>query len=327
MDRLTRDTRGAAYVEFLISFIPVFLMFLGMVQMGLMFVAGLAVQRAASAAARAAIVVLDDDPQYYGGEERMQIGGGGGSGAGAGEGLIDFLGGSGIGGGDTGGMGGAGGSGADTEGSARLSAIHNAASIPLFAVAPPPSAIVRPESVMAAIGNNRDPLGMPPSRLLSALIWNNTGALAVRLIDSPRSRTDQTSFDAAPLHEEGSVPTPARVRVTYLFHCGVPLANRLMCNDPLALLFGADAAALTRMFTGGTPTPERLAAISRQHEIETAREERDELPWSDLGDNARQGVGALGLGASMLGMSMRVKVMTAEAQLPIQYANYRYQSE
>jgi len=105
------------------------------------------------------------------------------------------------------------------------------------------------------------------------------------------------------------------------------LANRLMCNDPLALLFGADGAALTRFLTGGTPSLERLSAISRQREIELAREERDELPWSDLGDNARQGVGALGIGASMLGMSMRVKVMTAEAQLPIHYADYRYQSE
>lgn len=325
MDRLTRDTRGAAYVEFLISFIPVFLMFLGMVQMGLMFVAGLTVQRAASAAARAASVVLDDDPQYYGGEERMQLGGGSGGG-GAGEGLIDFLGGSGIGGGDTGGMGGAGGGGADTGGSARLSAIHNAASIPLFAVAPPPSAIVRPESVMAAIGNNRDPVGMPPSRLLSALVWNNTGALAVRLVDGPRSRTDQTSFDAVSLHEDGTIPTPARVRVTYLFHCGVPLANRLMCNDPMALLFGADAAAAIRIARSGGDLS-RLGAISRQREVELRRQEQDELPWSDLGDNARQGVGALGMGASMLGMSMRVKVMTAEAQLPIQYADYRYQSE
>ncbi|AKF11656.1 TadE/TadG family type IV pilus assembly protein [Sandaracinus amylolyticus] len=325
--KLARDTRGAAYVEFLISFIPVFLMFLGMVQMGLMFVGGLAVQRAASAAARAAIVVLDDDPQYYGGEGRMQIGGGSGSGPSAGEGLIDFLGSSGVSGGDTGGMGGAGGSAADTGDSARLSAIHSAASIPLFAVAPPPSALVRPESVMAAIGNNRDPLGMPPSRLLSGLVWNNTGALAVRLVDGPASRTDQRSFDAAPLHEDDAVPTPARVRVTYLFHCGVPLANRLMCNDPLALLFGADGAALARLVTGGTPSLERLQAISRQRELELARESRDEIPWSDLGDNARQGVGALGIGASLLGMSMRVKVMTAEAQLPIQYANYQYQSE
>lgn len=326
MDRLTRDTRGAAYVEFLISFIPVFLMFLGMVQMGLMFVGGLAVQRAASAAARAAIVVLDDDPQYYGGEGRMQIGGGGGGGAGAGEGLIDFLGDSGVSGGDSGGIGGVGGGGADTGDSARLSAIHNAASIPLFAVAPPPSAVIRPGSVMDAIGNDRDPLGMPPSRLLTGLVWNNTGALAVRLVDAPRSQTDQTSFDAAELHEDGAVPTPARVRVTYLFHCGVPLANRLMCNDPLALLFGADGAAAVRFVRSGGDIS-RLGAISRQREVELRRQQQDAIPWADLGDNARQGVGLLGMGAELAGGQMRVKVMTAEAQLPIQYANYTYQSE
>lgn len=322
-DSVLHDTRGAAYVEFLISFIPVFLMFLGMVQMGLMFVAGLTVQRAASAAARAAIVVLDDDPQHYGGEGRMQLGGGGGGGDPEG-GVLSFLGDHGVSGDGGGGPSGVG--EVDTSSSARMSAIRSAASIPLFAVAPPPGAFWQPESVMTAIGNPGSIATMPPSRAASGLLYNRF-ALAVRLVDAPRSQTDQTSFDAAALHD-GGTPTPARVRVTYLFHCAVPLANRLMCNDPVALIFGADGAAVWRVATGGSFTPDRLAAISRQRELERSREERDSIGWSDLGDNARIGWGLAGAASAGLGgPGLRVKVMSAEAQLPIQYANYRYQSE
>jgi hypothetical protein len=319
MNRLARDTRGAAYVEFLISFIPVFLMFLGMVQMGLMFVAGLAVQRAASTAARAAIVVLDDDPQHYGNEARMQIGGGSGGGGSAESGVVGFLG---L-GGDSGGTSSF---GSSSSSSARLSAIRSAASIPLFAVAPPPSALLQPSSVMAAIGNHRTATGMPPSRAAAAILWN-MGGLEVRLVDGPASGTDQTSFTAAPLHEDNAVPTPVRVRVTYLFHCGVPLANRLMCHDPLALLLGANGAAAARALTGGPMTIERLQQLNREREAEQARMGRSQVGWDDLGDTTKSTIGAMGLAAEMMGRSFRVKVMSAEAQLPIHYANYDYQSE
>lgn len=316
MNRLGRDTRGAAYVEFLISFIPVFLMFLGMVQMGLMFVGGLALQRAASTAARAAIVVLDDDPQYYGGEGRMQIGGGGG-GESADSGFLDFLSGIGI-SGDSGGAPGFG--SGDDESSARMDAIRSAASIPLLAVAPPPGVLITPanrESVMGALGT------VPAGRAAFGLLYNR-GALAVRLIDAPRSTTDQTSFSATALHEDDAVPTPARVRVSYLFHCAVPLANRLMCNDPLFVALGADGAAAARLLaSGGIPSVERIQAIADQREVETARAERDEIGWDDLPSSARVAITIMGLA----GGQARVKVMSAEAQLPIQYANYTYQSE
>ncbi|MDQ3031032.1 MAG: pilus assembly protein [Myxococcota bacterium] len=317
MGRLTRDTRGAAYVEFLISFIPVFLMFLGMVQMGLMYAGGLAVQRAASTAARAAIVVLDDDPQYYGDEARMQVGGGGGAGEGAESGLLGFLSGVGV-SGDAGGAGAIFG-GSDDESSARMDAIRSAASMPLLAMAPPPGIMVtsaRNESVMGAIGT------IPAGRAAFGLLYNQ-GALAVRLVDGPSSATDQTTFSAVPLHAEGAIPTPARVRVTYLFHCAVPLANRLMCNDPLFVALGADGAAAARLAMGGTPSLATIQAIADQRAIEASREARDELGWDDLPGTARVAIIALGVA----GMQARVKVISAEAQLPIQYANYRYQSE
>jgi hypothetical protein len=63
---LTRDARGAVYVEFLIVFLPLFVMFMSLVQFAFVQTANLVTKHAAVQAARAAIVVLPDDPAFYG---------------------------------------------------------------------------------------------------------------------------------------------------------------------------------------------------------------------------------------------------------------------
>jgi hypothetical protein len=70
MDALGKDRRtaGAVYVEFLIAFLPLFVMFMSLVQLAFVEVANLVTKHAAVAAARAAMVVLPDDPSYYGGQ-------------------------------------------------------------------------------------------------------------------------------------------------------------------------------------------------------------------------------------------------------------------
>lgn len=68
-------TRGAVMVEFLIAFLPLFVLFLSLVQFTGLVVAKLVVQHAASTAVRAAVVVLDDDPENYGGVERNSFSG------------------------------------------------------------------------------------------------------------------------------------------------------------------------------------------------------------------------------------------------------------
>jgi Flp pilus assembly protein TadG len=60
LGELARDRRGAAYVEFLIAFPPVFVMFLGLWQLGILFVASLVVQHSAVCAARAAAVAIGE---------------------------------------------------------------------------------------------------------------------------------------------------------------------------------------------------------------------------------------------------------------------------
>lgn len=322
---LLRDTGGAAYVEFLITFIPVFIMFLGMVQMALMFAGGLAVQRAASAAARAAMVVLDDDPQYYDGEERMTIDGSGGGGASPDEMILEFLVERGLGGGDDGGGGGP----PDVD-SARLRAIRSAASIPLMAVSPTPGAIIQSsseESLASAIGSPNSVMHMPASRAAFALLYNRA-AMVVSFPDGPGSDGYETEWEGGEISD--GVPTQARVRVTYLFHCGVPLANRLMCSDALFIAFGSNAsaaAAAARRVASGADPWDAAESFLRERDTLSDREERDSIPLAEL--RAQDSTSWLGLaiGVSSLigGPNPRFKVMSAEAQLPIQYANYEYE--
>ncbi len=63
--RAIRDRRGAIYVEFLIVFMPLFVLFMSLVQFAFVQVANLVTKHAAVTACRAAIVVLPDDPDFY----------------------------------------------------------------------------------------------------------------------------------------------------------------------------------------------------------------------------------------------------------------------
>jgi Flp pilus assembly protein TadG len=71
--RLRRDARGAVFVEFLIVFLPVYIFFLCIIQMGLLFVVKLATEHAAMHAVRAAAVVMGDVPKNYANEKVNQM--------------------------------------------------------------------------------------------------------------------------------------------------------------------------------------------------------------------------------------------------------------
>ncbi|HEU4580324.1 MAG TPA: hypothetical protein VFS67_18840 [Polyangiaceae bacterium] len=70
---LLRHSEGAVFVEFLICFLPVYVFFLCLVQLGVLFAVRLLVDHAAISAARAAAVVIGDDPGRYGGEPLHRI--------------------------------------------------------------------------------------------------------------------------------------------------------------------------------------------------------------------------------------------------------------
>jgi len=217
---------GAAYVEFLMAFIPLFIMFLGMVQMCLMYAGDLVVQHAASRASRAAAVVLDDDPEYYDGARRRQIDTSGSSSESPLGALIRLF------------SGGSGGSGPPAAGGARLAAIRTAASMPLAAISPSLNQIFRTdqESIRQAIDS-------PETRAATGVFLYNEAAMAVTFPQGPGSTSYRTSWD------HGDQVT---TRVTYLFHCGIPLVNRMMCRSYGALGAGGESAAMGEIATAGT---------------------------------------------------------------------------
>lgn len=311
------DRGGAVYVEFLLAFIPLFFLFLGMVQMGLVYACDLVVRHAAVTAARAAVVVIDDNPERYDGNTRREF---------------------------------------ETDGnqretmvrtvietilrspsarsrppridSERYSAIHSAASMPLLPFAPPINAVWRTpddENVLAAIGT------MPEGRAAFGLVFNEAG-LAVSFPTEPVARDFRSSWGAP--NDEGVVSDGGQVtaRVTYLFHCAVPLANRLMCEDLFAIAYGVDAgriAGVAAAFARG-----ELSWVDFQEELNGLRMSRERLErWQPRTEELQGAGGEIGIDllGAMAGISSvfggpapRFLPIQREATMPLQAANYCY---
>ncbi|HJL14928.1 MAG TPA: hypothetical protein RMH99_04690 [Sandaracinaceae bacterium LLY-WYZ-13_1] len=73
--RPSGGTAGVVYVEFLLAFFPVFILFMGVAQLVLLYAARLVVHHAAVRSTRAAVVIAHDDPQYYDGLAVGDLGG------------------------------------------------------------------------------------------------------------------------------------------------------------------------------------------------------------------------------------------------------------
>jgi hypothetical protein len=235
--RLLRDRRGAAYLEFLIIIVPFLLLFLGSLQFALIGAAKLVVQHAASTGARAASVVLDDDPARYESEERNLLLENVSSGTGRLQAIANKI-----------------EEWVDNarvdavwnfphvnRGSTRLSDIRRAAYIPLAALAPQPDIVLgwfgnvlgpsAGESVAGALGN------APETRLLTGLLVYNQAGAAVTFPTAPGAG----DLRQDPIHIDPNEKQLA-LRVTYLFHCGVPLVSQLICRTMWQITGVPDAA-------------------------------------------------------------------------------------
>jgi hypothetical protein len=298
---LARDEHGAAYVEFLLVFPPIFMMFLGMIQAAMMYAANLVVTHAATTASRAAVVVLDDNESAYGDEARNDLTGGG-----EGESPLDkvdgFL--------EWAGLGSAAAAPAAEAGStsgARRSAIRSAASIPLLSVSPSMSQLVGSESVYEAIG------GDPAERgLTGAAVYNRT-AVAVTFPTERAGTSYKAQFDG---NED------VTVRVTYLFHCAVPLVNRIMCDDIVSLKTGVPLEAVrelaTRTASGGA-SPAEIAAM-----LERVRDGRARLQRASPGVAELDGAESPWLAYLTAVTGARFVILRAEATMPNHGAAYSY---
>jgi len=316
----TLGTRGAVFVEHLLIFLPLFILFLGAVQLALIQAADIQVAHAANTAARAAIVVLDDDPMYYGGAPRMRVTGSAG-GFSIGGAIRGAIGGA-LGGGDTeaellrrlglgsaglsrlgGGLGGGLGSLPGMP-NARYAAIRDAASIPLLSMSPNMQELVDDPSVYAAIG------GTQADRALTGAAFYNKFAVAVTFPGSPGSMGFVSDFSGS---------DEITVRVTYLYRCSLPLVSRIVCRD-FGSLAGSGLGALAadralRGLGGGRNTGPIGSRLMREMGSEGAG--LAELIFAD----------APWLGFATLSSGARFRVLREEATLPLQTADYVYPSE
>lgn len=264
---------GAVYVEFLICFTPVFLLFLGVVQLGLLYAGQLLVQHAAIVGVRSAVVVLDDDPALYDGAPRNCLP------AEPSPGLGDLLSGGASTSSDSPAMSRSGSDESSLQGlvfashgdaKTRMATIRSAVQTPLISQGPELLQLVNGQTVRSALGD-------------TSLVGMLSKALYARL-------ATEITFPAAPgsarLRRRFERRGPVTLRVRYLFSCRVPLASLLLCKATPS--FDDDNAA-----DRGIAAFERLTAST------------------------------VALGARF----SRFRVLSAEATLPNQGADYRYPSE
>jgi hypothetical protein len=208
-----RHSRGVVYVEFLIAFIPLFLLFLGVCQLVLLTAARLIVSHAAATAVRAAIVVLEDPADDYGGAPRGNLSQGKSGSFDSSE-LLKRL-----------SLAGAKSSFTDSskvapQHGARMAAIRLAATTPLLTLAPK-SAVTSGENLERSLVSNS------VVQLASAYAYTEaTTAVAIK----PDEQTDSLAVE--PIDPKGAVT----VEVTYLYTCGVPVVRSLLCSTLSSLL-------------------------------------------------------------------------------------------
>ena len=290
----TRDTRGAVYVELLIVLIPLVIFVLALIQTALMYVGKVVVQRAANSAARAAVVILDDDPRYYNNAPRNSLTGGSSRFNDPVTGFIGWLGQPptpSFAAGD----------------SPRLQDIRAAASLPLIAVSPSLESLIGSRSVTNAIG-----AGQTDSLGADAALYTR-GAVAVTFPTSPGASSYRTSFG-----NEDDVT----VRVTYLFHCGVPLVRHMMCESVPSIRSGVSLDAvydLEQVSSSSSSTPAEIASAVRRLQTRTNRIGR----WQTSEVNQAESPWLIDL---TILSGARYFVMSAEATLPNQGASYSYGS-
>lgn len=216
----SQKERGVVFVEFLLVFPPLFLLFLIILQSAILRVSDLGVRHAAAATARSAIVILPDNPAFYDGAPINQIP----REARCSEGVlgkIDKLAGRlQLGQSSTAGDG-------RCPGGPRMAAIHFAAVMRMLPFSPNPGSIA-PEafrSTLSRLGSLGDLAGA------AAYAY---GATAVTFPD-----LDQQGevIDASGVDE-------LTVRVTYLAYCGIPVARFFMCDSGRALSFDSSTDTL-----------------------------------------------------------------------------------
>jgi Flp pilus assembly protein TadG len=301
----------------IVAFMPLFLLLLCTLQLAFLAQASLVVRHAAVVAARKAAVVLDDDPVYYDGAPRAVLSGQQhGAGMAFGLAILELL--------ANGGASGANSpapSGGERQGGARVSAIRDAAYLPLAAVTPSIEHLRialagtlrsgRIDSVASSIGST------PWARVVSGYTLFAPAATALTFPAAPMS-TRLRPPDAAFAARE-----PITTRISILWPCTVPIARVLICKSFLQqLALAPEESASIRSSAVRSPTglSERIRRVHSGVQGDAAwlaevlaEAEQAEYPWLWL--------------AYLVATDEHFVLLRAEATLPSQGAPSQYASE
>ncbi|MFT3928079.1 MAG: TadE/TadG family type IV pilus assembly protein [Myxococcales bacterium] len=313
--RLAPSVSGAVFAEFLISFMPFFILFVSVVQLATIATARQVVQHAALQAARAAVVTIDDAPAFYedGKRKHLETKGSGKS-RDSTKKALDMIA-KGIGHRPT---------GLGARGTERLNRIRNAAYLPLSVISPTAEQVARfipAASLISPSLENRsiaDDLGdLPALRMVVGFGVYARMAAAITFPVSPGA-DKLRDFNDAEFKDREQVT----VRVTYLMPCNIPLARELLCDSMVELtglpdlITGINAVNAAhsvddweRAFRHLLRVPGVVARFSRgMNELVRAEWAALQLPlWPQL--------------------SERFVIVTGEASLPNHGAPYKYHSE
>jgi hypothetical protein len=284
-----RDSKGVVYVEFLLVFPPLFLLFLFILQSAIIRTSDIGLRHAAASAVRSAIVVLPDDPYAYEGQATNEIQ----LETSCSEGFVGKL---------------------DTLlgkigvnslaipddgkclGGPRMSAIRFAAIMRMLPFSPNPQSML-PRRLSGAF----DALGT--AGWIAGAAAYSYGATAVTFPEAPDSKEMRRGLSWGDNEE-------VTVRVSYLAHCGIPIARFFMCDSGRSLLAGVDGDFFRRDFKG------RNAARKR---IKSSKE--------TLANNMSLGVGNRAIFLALMLSGERFMVLSSDATLPLNSAPYDYQQK
>ncbi len=280
-----RDSKGVVYVEFLLVFPPLLLLFLFILQSAIIRASDIGVRHAASSAVRSAIVVLPDDPIAYNGQKKDQLE----VGAPCSDGFVSKFN---IVMSKMGVKSSAPAQGSKCPGGPRLEAIRFAAVMRMLPFSPNPQSIL-PESMRSPVAATGQ-VGW----LAGAAVYSY-GATAVSFPKDNGSKEDKK-----PLVWTNS--EPVTVRVSYLAHCGIPIARFFMCDSGASLWIGEDTDMFKRDLSGTLAARKRLKGSRAEF----------------LG--LKKSTGSPNIFKLLLISGERFLVLSADATLPLNSAPYTY---
>jgi len=197
--------------------------------------------------------------------------------------------------------------------------------VPLITISPAPGAVLGGERLSTAIGSE------PEARVVTALLYTRF-MTSITFPSAPHGGDLLTRWGRPDANgQAGSISA----RVTYLYMCPVPIANRLLCEDGVSLLAGNSSLALvdsfTRMMRDGTLTMAEVDSLSREQAIH----DRHFSEWQPMMDEMEAGDGpgfaaAAAITAATMatnGSPGRFRPLQAEATLPVHAANYCYHNQ